>query len=233
MCRIVRNGNKIISFIKRDAKNRAELYQTINFLRNILPDTVIFGGMIREFELNNARSFCSDVDLVTLASSHEIYQAIKTYKPEKNKFGGFRFSSGKWMYDIWSLTDTWAIKEGLCSDENFNSLLSTTFFNLDSAYLHISKNEIITSDAFKNGIHEKILDYNLLYNPAPKKMVRKAIKFAHKYNLPLSKRLVEYITYQNNIYQGLIDNTLHKRMMISLENEDSLFYLEEQLELMF
>lgn len=228
---VIRDGSNIISYIKRPVKHRAELWKTVSFLEEKLPEIVIFGGMIRDFELDNARGFCSDIDLVTLSSRKELYQAIKKYNPIRNKFGGFRFSSGKWMYDVWSLADTWAIKEGLCADDSFDGLLSTTFFNLDSAYLHLSKNKIIVSKAFDFGIKEKVLDINLRYNPAPQKMVKRAISLAYKYNLPLSLNLVKYIVQQKSVMQALSNNRLYERMLFSLEADNKIFYLEEQLEL--
>lgn len=160
-----------------------------------LPDTVIFGGMVREFSLGHAREFCSDLDLVTLHSRKSIEQFLGGRDWVRNKFGGYRILQDKWMYDIWSLEDTWAAQAGYIECVNFDDLLRTTFFDIDSAAFHISSRRLIMSAAHVEAVRSKRLGINLAENPSPSAMARRAVRMAMRNELSLSRELAHYVVY--------------------------------------
>ena len=158
------------AYLSRSTSGRPQLRQIINLVVEALPETVIFGGMIREFALGNARSFRSDIDLVSLSSREDIERAVKKFSPVHNKFGGLRFVINKQRFDVWSLRDTWAIRTGLVTGDDFSCLLGTTFFNIDSAFYYVSKRRLTCLNGYDRCISERILDINLAENPNPASM---------------------------------------------------------------
>lgn len=180
-------------YLLRRTQSRPHLRETINRIAENLPDTVIFGGMIREFALGHARDFISDIDLVSSATRAEIHTAIADYNPSQNKFGGYRFVENGQRFDIWSLNDTWAFKQTDNSSPSFEDLLKTTFFNLDAAYYHINKKELATYPNYYIDAQNRILDINFLINPNPAGMAARAISLVLNRKLKLTRRLVRFV----------------------------------------
>ncbi|MDH1662686.1 hypothetical protein N5E02_14925 [Stenotrophomonas sp. GD03777] len=159
----------------------------------ILPDTVIFGGVVREFSLGHAKDFCSDLDLVTRHSRGNIERFLQGRDWVRNKFGGYRVLQDKWMYDLWSLEDTWAARAGYIACSDFDDLLRTTFFDIDSAAFHISSRRLIMSAAHVEAVRSKRLGINLAENPSPSAMARRAVRMAMRNELSLSRELADYV----------------------------------------
>jgi hypothetical protein len=180
-------------YIGREAPDRIVLRSTLDTIAGELPNTVIFGGMLREFALGSARTFVSDIDLVTASSTDDIKTALNRFSPTRNRFGGFRFCSGKWRFDLWSLMDTWAIREGFVRGSDLTDLLSTTFFNLDSIVLHITNKRQTFSPEFARGVSDRFLEINLAANPDPERMVQRAIRMAVEHTLAVGPQLCKFI----------------------------------------
>jgi hypothetical protein len=180
-------------YLERRTAGRPKLKQAIAEVISALPDTVIFGGMIREFALGNARGFVSDIDLVSTASQTEISLAVAKYQAVRNKFGGFRFVIEKQRFDVWSLSDTWAFQRGFAFGETFVDLLTTSFFNVDAACYHVEKRELLCLPGYDGWMQKRILDINLLQNPQPPSMARRALVLMQTRQLGVTRRLAEYI----------------------------------------
>lgn len=181
------------SYLARPTSGRPVLRSVINQVVRDLPETAIFGGMIREFALGNARYFTSDIDLVSLAPQVEIESAIRGFSPVVNKFGGFRFVIDKQRFDIWSLESTWAFQRGYVVGNSFIDLLKTTFFNLDAACYDVKKNQLHLIDRYVDDANGLRLDINLVHNPNPRGMARKALSFALNKSLGMSGNLTDFI----------------------------------------
>lgn len=183
----------LCDYLNRESRERAQLRSTLDAITACIPDTVIFGGMIREFGWGHARTFSSDIDLVSSASRQDIYAAIRNFSPVKNKFGGFRFVAGKRLFDIWALEDTWAFKERLVVENGFNTLFATTFFGVDAAFLHLKTKQYHFSELHAHGLKERILELNLRENPAPQKMMQRAVRTAIEDRVGIGPLLARFI----------------------------------------
>lgn len=187
------------SYINRQNTVRAELKTTLSSIVSALPETVIFGGMIRDFALGDARNFFSDIDLVTFGSQEEITNAIRAYSPKRNKFGGFRFVANKQVYDLWSFQDTWAFQQGYVQGRKIEDLLNTTFFNVDASAYSLISDCIYISDECLKGIESRVLDINLPANPAPQRMVQRAIRYGLEKDFSIGPDLAAYIVKRINL----------------------------------
>jgi hypothetical protein len=180
-------------YLNRGSRERAQLRSTLESITTCIPETVIFGGMLREFGWGNARKFSSDIDLVANATRHEIYAAIREFSPVENKFGGYRFIAGKRLFDIWALEDTWAFKQRLVVGNGFNALFATTFFGVDAAIFHLKTEQYHFSESHVQGLKERILELNLRENPAPERMMQRAIRTAINGGIGIGPLLANYI----------------------------------------
>lgn len=188
-------GDKIVRYLN----SRPVVHGLPAFLAafwNRLPESAIFGGLIRDFGLDADNRFESDIDIVSSASAQEIAGALRGIDIHLNRYGGYRFFVGRRLFDVWSLQDTWAVRVGLVRATELADLRRTTFFNLDAVLLDFREKSVTAYDAFEDDISCRFLDINLLEHPDPKAMAQRAIKMALGKNLALSHRLVEFIVSQ-------------------------------------
>ena len=184
---------RVVHYLNFQKPERRSLHDVLTKISARLPDTVIFGGMLREFALGNARTFTSDVDLVSCASAYEIGAAVSSYGPVKNKFGGYRFTVGHWRFDIWALQDTWAFRHGYAGPPSFDSLLDTSFFNLDSAHFHLTSGRVSVHRDYEGWVNDQLLDINLEPNPHPAGMVKRALDLVVHNELSVGKHLQKFL----------------------------------------
>ena len=188
------------SYINRQNTVRTELKTTLESIVSELPETVIFGGMIRDFALGDARNFLSDIDLVSLGSKEVIAKAVAVYRPVQNKFGGFRFVANKQVYDLWAFEDTWAFRQGHVDGKKLEDLLKTTFFNVDASAYSLTSDCIYISEECLAGIESRVLEINLPINPAPQQMVKRAIRYGLEKDFSIGPKLAAYMVKRINLH---------------------------------
>lgn len=209
-------------YLTRRTVRRPKLREAISDVIAALPDTVIFGGMIREFALGNARGFVSDIDLVSMATQSEIALAVSKYNAVRNKFGGFRFVLERQRFDIWSLADTWAFKSGFASGVGFGELLKTSFFNVDAACYHVDRNQLLCLPGYDSWIKGRVLDINLAQNPHPLSMARRALVLVQTRQLAVTRRLAEYVVcHLDHLVLTWTEQLLVEKLAEFVASEDS------------
>lgn len=186
-------GKEISSYFHHAGASCPQFRSFIDVVKNAIPDTVVFGGMVRDFHFDRPSNFQSDIDLVCMVTTSEVERLIRDFDPVKNKFGGFRLLAGKQPVDIWALDQTWAFKQGLAQANSVSDLCATTFFNVDAAYVSLHDWSVSRSPIFDEAIDTDVLDVNLEYNPAPSKVTQRAISLSVKFGLDLSLRLQRYV----------------------------------------
>lgn len=184
---------RIIQYLDLQTTERRGLRSVVSNIAARLPDTVIFGGMLREFALGNARNFTSDIDLVSAASCEAIGTAIADYLPTRNKFGGFRFIVNQRRFDIWALQDTWAFKQGYAGSPSFENLLKTSFFNLDAAFFHLDSRQVTAHEGYEQWIAASLLEINLEPNPHPANMVHRTLDLVIENQLTVGRQLARFL----------------------------------------
>lgn len=199
----LRLKKQVSAYLEHPSPERSVLRSTLDQITSKLPETAIFGGLLREFSLGNVRNFSSDVDLVSHSTSKEIQAAIGEFHPRRNRFGGFRFVVGKWQFDIWAFEETWAFREGLVRGSELPDLFDTTFFNLDAALFHLGQKKVYCSKAYLAGLASRTLELNLSENPSPIGMVNRAMRLAMKKNLAIGPSLANYILKHSRTCRSL------------------------------
>ena len=157
MSPVAKLKSRMKDYLEYESPERAVLSSTLQALTEQLPDTAIFGGMLRDFALKGARGFSSDIDLVTFASSAEIVSAIERLSPRKNRLAGTA-SLRVGGVSISGRSMTWAFRNGLVEGTSFSDLFKTTFFNLDAALFHLATQEFSFSPVYEQGIVDRLLE---------------------------------------------------------------------------
>lgn len=195
--------NRLIKYLSSGGERREPLRAFLDIVSEKLADSAIFGGMIRDFGLGYGRFFRSDIDIVTMSTSAEIYALIERYNPIRNKFGGFRFSVSDRLFDIWSFYDTWAIREGYVDGETLDDLCKTTFFSLDAAIFRPQQRSLTATQNYEKILAERVLAINLISHPFPEKIALRAIQMAVSKDLFVTPDLCEFIV--RNLWTRQID----------------------------
>ncbi|MFY9136707.1 hypothetical protein [Zwartia sp.] len=184
---------KLVQYLTKGGERRAPLRMFLRTVATELSDSAIFGGMIRDFGLGYARSFCSDIDIVTMSTAKDIYRLIEPLNPIRNKYGGFRFVAAGRLFDIWSFADTWAIKEGVVQGSNLEDLCKTTFFSVDAAIFRLQGQSLIATEDYEEKLSRRILGINLIKHPFPEQVARRAMRMAISKDLAMTPELCEFI----------------------------------------
>ncbi|QXI36279.1 hypothetical protein [Pseudomonas xantholysinigenes] len=229
---MINTRKKLITYLRKRDGIKPSLQATLVNIRCKLPDVVIFGGMVRDFGLG-VRHFSSDIDMVTTASAEQIRHALAGLNPVMNKFGGFRFRENGRLFDIWSLQDTWAIREGHAQAKYLSDLCRTTFFNLDAVIFDVHALKVRARHGYDEDLQRRVLDINLEANPNPRQMAIRAVRMAIQKDLQLAPALVEYVLEQlygtslNLTYQSYV-RQLHDH---TGRTPESAFRFEPQLKI--
>ena len=186
-------NDRVCEFFRGTRGPNVEARRFVEDFSTKIPGAVIFGGMVRDLALGLSHSPKSDIDIVALASATELAHLIRKYDPSRNKFGGFRFAVGGQLFDLWSFDDTWAFRQGLVKAEGLDSLLETTFFNLDSAMFVMSRKTVSTRPSFMKDLTGRLLDINLEANPNPKNASIRAIRMAIEKRLLVAPKLGDFV----------------------------------------
>ncbi|MEO0487384.1 MAG: hypothetical protein AAF092_15870 [Pseudomonadota bacterium] len=133
---------------------------------SISADIFIFGGALRDISLLGAPSFASDVDAVVQVHDVETFMDILgRYEAAQNKFGGHRVRIGRWNFDVWEVSRTWAFTEGVVEALSPLSLLETTFFNWDAILYDWRSSSLHFGQNYFSDLSQRYLELVLEDNP--------------------------------------------------------------------
>ncbi|AVH43719.1 hypothetical protein [Agrobacterium tumefaciens] len=125
----------------------------------------IVGGMVRDFARVGKTGFVSDVDLVIDAPADEVADTAHASGAKGNAFGGFSISEPGWSLDFWALETTWAVRKGHVQANSLRDFTRSTFFDYDAIMYDVRRRTIVCDDGYLEGLHNRVMDVNLLPNP--------------------------------------------------------------------
>ncbi|WP_133247428.1 hypothetical protein [Pseudomonas sp. NDM] len=224
-------ASKVVSYLGQSMA----VSHPLRVLKDEISDLAIFGGMIRDLTIGKPEDFQSDIDLVSTATSDQIFSIIKAYSPVRNRFGGYRFRHLGRDYDIWSLQDTWAVREGYVAASCIEDLCKTTFFTVDAAIFSFKDKMVYAPEFYSYSIKERVLDINLVHNPCPERMAAKAIYLALEKEFCVSNQLAEFIlcNFQWRESRGIFLDYFNLLMRHQRMGQSELFRYARQLNIEF
>lgn len=156
---------RIRRFFDEPVAERRIVTQFIDEL-SVCADVFVFGGALRDISLLGSTNFSSDVDTVVKVHDLGVFMDILgRHKAVQNKFGGHRVRFGRWNFDIWEVSRTWAFLEGVVEARGPLSLLETTFFNWDSILYNWRTGSLHHGRNYFSDLSKKYLELVLEENP--------------------------------------------------------------------
>jgi hypothetical protein len=184
---------RLLRFLSSPAHARTEIAEVTRSL-GTLGNVVLFGGAVRDIALHGNREFPADIDIVLdNASVPALAREMERWGANRNKFGGYRFCTPKWRFDVWRLSDTWAIRQGHVSDQSIEALLRTTFFDWDAVAYEVVTRRLYAADGYFARLASRVVDMNLEENPNPRGIACRALSMYSSGKARLSRRLSQYV----------------------------------------
>jgi hypothetical protein len=191
---------RVETFLKSDDRG-VESRALIDHLGTI-GQVGIFGGMLRDFARYGSESFASDVDLVVDGDTDSLAALFAGSTAERNRFGGYRLNGRHVKFDVWTLKDTWAVKQGLVEASGLGDLTKTTFFDWDAAvYLPTERVLYCAADYFDR-LDSGIVNINLEENPNPLGAIARTLRLLVDWEVGLSRRLADFLWEQIRIHDA-------------------------------
>lgn len=156
-------------------------------------DVAIFGGMLRDFARGYEQSFNSDIDLVVDATPERLESFLMDYKVQRNRFGGYRLHGRDTQFDVWTLHNTWAIREGHVQACGLNDLINTTFFDCDAIVYVVHSKEIYCHSNFVENINKRTVDILLKDNPNLLGAVARTLRALVEWRAELGPELTKFL----------------------------------------
>lgn len=169
-----------------------EVTRVVAFLSD-LGRVAVFGGALRDLALHGTAARPADIDLVVEGDSdRELSRFLAPYAPVRNRFGGFRFRTERWSFDVWRVEDTWAVREGLVKARALDDLVQTTFFDWD-ALLYVQRSGTIAAlPGYFDRLASLVINVNLQENPNPLGNLVRTLRVLALGRAFLGERLMAY-----------------------------------------
>jgi hypothetical protein len=157
----------------------------------------LFGGALRDLALHGRTASPRDIDIVVeCEGDKDLGRHLAKFNPRRNRFGGFRFRTEVWSFDVWRVQDTWAVREGLVNAKRLDDLVHTTFFDWD-ALLYETQSESVTAlPHYFDRLASPVVDINLVHNPNPLGTLVRALRILVLDRACLGKHLIGYTAEQ-------------------------------------
>lgn len=184
---------RVNRFFSPTDPRRADVVDT---LRGFEPygRVLVFGGAIRDLALHGSTSYPSDIDVVIQAADPDhMAEHLCTIGATRNRFGGFRFATKRWKFDVWRLEDTWALREGHVRGSCAEVLLATTFFDWDAIAYDFSQKRLLVEDEYFDKLAAGLLGINLPANPNPAGNARRALRIFASGRAGLESELAHFV----------------------------------------
>ncbi len=186
--------NRVAWFLRSNLFARAEVASLAQTLLGS-GEVAVFGGMLRDLSQSSNREFSSDVDLVVeLRDETELQNILAPYQSTTNSFGGYAVQLYKWRVDVWRLSDTWAIREGLVEGATFEALPATTFFDWDGIAMDLRSRRIHCLPGYFERLDHGVVDINLASNPNPVGACVRTLHILARQSATISADLASYLS---------------------------------------
>src|SRR5438874_13676845 len=91
---------RLYRFLRSGARGGPDVAGLLDYLKPA-GEVILFGGVLRDLALEGGRVYPSDIDVVVRTTDKERLGAlIRPHRARTNKFGGYRFSVGRWNFDV-------------------------------------------------------------------------------------------------------------------------------------
>jgi hypothetical protein len=184
-------------FMWTRSPSRAPLVQILGDIRHRGWRAFLFGGVLRDLMIHGSRARPRDVDIVVDGVSvADLASAFEPYIARRTRFGGLHLRLGGWMFDIWPLGETWALREGFVRSHGWG-LAASTFLNVEAAAVEVNvkrgRLRPLYTHRFFEAFRARTVEINLEENPFPELCVVRSLITAARLDFRIGPRLAGYI----------------------------------------
>jgi hypothetical protein len=199
---------KVSRFLADDESSRRRaLISMIRRIRDEKWQAVLFGGTLRDLMIYGLSKLPRDVDIVVAGpTTDELADSFRDFTSRRTRFGGLHLEFGGWMFDVWPLSETWALRHSAAGgpQDDFAALPKTTFLNVeavavDLAALH-GKSRRIFAHGFFEALADRTLEINFEDNPFPALCVVRSLITAARLRFSIGPKLSKYLIHYGEIF---------------------------------
>ena len=195
---VARLRQRVTRFVWNRSAARKPVARVIGAMQNRGWRPFLFGGVLRDLLVHGPSACPRDVDIVVDGPSlQDLASAFAPFIARQTRFGGLHLRIDGWMFDIWPLAETWALRERLVPRLGYGALARSTFLNVEAVATEIRVSPGRPRSLYAHGFFESILsrtvDINLEANPFPALCVVRSLITAARLGFAIGARLAAYI----------------------------------------
>lgn len=189
---------RVARFVQTRSPGSHPVARVIRVLRERRWHAFLFGGVLRDLMIHGGAARPRDVDIVVDGVSVGDLEAVfRTSVVRRTRFGGLHLRVDGWMFDIWPLAETWALREQAIPFSGASALPCSTFLNVEAIAAEIRVSPGRPGALYARGFFESILsrtlDINLEANPHPTLCIVRSLITAAHLRFAIGPRLAAYI----------------------------------------
>ena len=193
---------RISRLLDDDAKWKSPRTGLLDRLFSLQEPAYLFGGTVRDIMIRSPYYAFRDIDIVVHGTTTDRLRAeFENHITRKNRFGGLRLDVKGWIFDIWPLEDTWAIRQfpELLSPDPA-SLARTTFMTIEAVVVHLNGERGRPRGVYECGFFEalatKTIELNFEHTPFVALNIVRSLLTARRLQFSIGPRLAEFICQQ-------------------------------------
>jgi hypothetical protein len=199
---------RVIDFIWHNNPRSVEIRERVLVPMQNIGDTYIIGGLVRDlafFGLNDRP--ISDIDIVVCCNPRALAEFSKKIGAQKNRFGGYAATIGGARVDYWSLSATWAHRNGHVIIRRPRDLIKSTFFDWDAIIFDVKRKKIHADSNYLHRMMSRIVDINLEPTPSSKGNLVRALRRLVMWDARPARALRSFIekTWKNYSWAEICD----------------------------
>lgn len=190
---------RVSRLLDDDAKWKSPRTELLDRLSGLQEPAYLFGGTVRDIMLRSPYHAFRDIDVVVYGTTTNRLRAeFNNYVARETRFGGLHLDVKGWLFDVWPLEDTWAIRQfpELLSPDPA-SLARTTFMTIEAVVVHLNGERGRPREVFEYGFFEalatKTIELNFEHTPYAALNIVRSLLTARRLHFSIGPRLAEFI----------------------------------------
>lgn len=181
------------------AKWKSPRTELLDRLARLQEPAYLFGGTVRDIMLRSPYHAFRDIDVVVRGTTTSRLRAeFDDYIARETRFGGLHLNAKGWLFDVWPLEDTWAIRQfpNLLTPDP-QSLPRTTFMTIEAVLVHLNSERGRPREVYECGFFEALatrtIELNFEHTPYPVLNIVRSLLTAWRLQFSIGPRLAEFI----------------------------------------
>ncbi len=191
--------HRISDFLTKETRRRKPMQSVLGHIYENQWSAYIFGGVARDLLSNGLKAQVRDVDVVIGGvSTCDMRKTMKRHFIRDTRFGGLHMEHQGWLFDMWTLNDTWAFRESHVRHADFADLPQTTFLNVEAIAVELGgkkRKRTIYSHGFFEAFLNQTVEINLEANPYPALCIVRSLLTTSRLNFTMGPLLTRYILH--------------------------------------